>query len=757
MSTQNTHSPRKRDLLRKFNKLATRIERRLRSAPSTKYSTRVRARLQRYVTALERMGTNVRAVGGSAAFILTLLAANPVQAQQVPTFIEVPNDVGYYSSPAYVDIDGDGDQDLVAGNFDGNFILFTNDGSGNFIEANDNPFGGFDVGNYANPSFADIDGDGDEDLISGASSGEVIVFSNDGNGAFSAGSPLPGVSVNNRSAPSFVDIDDDGDEDLVVGEGNGNFSLFIKDGTGTFITAPTNPFSSFDVGSLAHPTFFDIDGDEHEDLISGNLNGEFLVFLNDGNNIFSEASLNPLDGFNTDGYATPTFADIDGDGDQDLVSGNYAGIFLVFSNDGSNNFTEVIDDPLADLFAQSNSSPTFFDLDGDGDEDLVSGNEYGELIVFSQDASGAFNGPNLYLLGGLRTDLYTTPTFVDIDGDMDQDLVSGGYDGRFDVFLNDGSNTFVKADPNPLDGLRGGENSAPAFVDVDGDGDLDLVSGNAYGTFVVFTNGGTNGFSAAVSNPFDSFDVGNRSKPTFVDIDGDGDQDLVSGARDGSFKIFYNDGMNVFTEANPNPLDGFDVGSNSTPTFVDIDGDGDQDLVSGNSRGFFRLFKNITGVASLISTNEATAGTDFGSSIFQNEENGATITYTVTNDGGDPITNLTVVADNDDFTVSNLSATTLAGGESATFDVQFTPGSAGIKSAGISVTTDEGAMAAFDVTGEAVTGTVYLEETDLYYEGITPAIQASTQPGTIFLEARQFNEVADFSGTQLTIRIGLPE
>ena len=92
-----------------------------------------------------------------------------------------------------------------------------------------------------------------------------------------------------------------------------------------------------------------------------------------------------------------------------------------------------------------------------------------------------------------------------------------------------------------------GTQGAPAFVDLDGDGDLDLVAGGTDGTLRYFENTGTASVPGYVerfdaANPFDAIDVGSQSTPSFADLDGDGDLDLAVGAADGTLSYFENTG-----------------------------------------------------------------------------------------------------------------------------------------------------------------------------------------------------------------------
>jgi uncharacterized protein (DUF2141 family) len=172
-------------------------------------------------------------------------------------------DLGTGVLPSFADLDGDGDMDVVVGDLNGGLRTLENDG-GTFVEllGTDNPFNGVDVGYYAAPSFADLDGDGDLDAIIGDFIGHLNTFENDG-GAFTqltgTDNPFHDLVLGNETAPSFVDLDGDGDLDLVVGIYFGNSRTFENvGGAFTELTGAANPFDGIDVGLRNSPSFVDL-------------------------------------------------------------------------------------------------------------------------------------------------------------------------------------------------------------------------------------------------------------------------------------------------------------------------------------------------------------------------------------------------------------------------------------------------------------------------------------------------------------------
>ncbi|MCZ8280329.1 MAG: FG-GAP-like repeat-containing protein, partial [Acetobacteraceae bacterium] len=162
---------------------------------------------------------------------------------------------------------------------------------------------------------------------------------------------------------------------------------------------------------------------------------------------------------------------------------------------------------------------------------------------------------------------------------------------------------------NPFNGIDVGFRSAPSFVDLDNDGLLDLVSGEFFGTLRVWRNTGSAtapAFTALTgsANPFNGIDVGWISAPSFVDLDGNGRLDLVSGEEYGTLLAWRNTGSATapaFTAltGSANPFNRIDVGRFSTPSFVDLDSDGRLDLVSGENFGTLRAWRNTTPLPSI--------------------------------------------------------------------------------------------------------------------------------------------------------------
>jgi hypothetical protein len=280
--------------------------------------------------------------------ICFLLLLPSIRAQDFDTPLINPfslTDEGARSSPFLVDMDNDGDLDLFAGYVSGDFGFYDNIG---FVNAPNygpvvfNPFNLSPLGGSTAPLLADLDDDGDFDMMTGSSSG-LHYYENQGNANVPSFGPaianpfgLIGPSGNNK--PDLADIDNDDDLDLFVGTTDGNTYFFENTGTANnpvFAASVTNPFGLADVGTRSAPEFVDMDTDGDMDVFIGNQSGQFSYFENIGTAnapSFSFVSENPFNLASVGQDAKPNLADLDDDGDVDLLSGNALGEYYYFEN-----------------------------------------------------------------------------------------------------------------------------------------------------------------------------------------------------------------------------------------------------------------------------------------------------------------------------------------------------------------------------------------------------------------------------------------
>ena len=260
--------------------------------------------------------------------------------------------------------------------------------------------------------------------------------------------------------------------------------------------------------------------------------------------------------------------------------------------------------------AQEDGNTAFADLDADGDWDLLIGWEDGTFIYYQNTGTSAAPvliqefGVN-HPMNGEDVGREARPIFWDIDNDGDFDLFVGENDGGIFYFQNTGSPsapvfTRQTGADNPFNGVDIGLEADLAFADIDNDGDADAFIGEAMGNVNYFENTGDAGNPAftqrtGANNPMNGEDVGAESAPTLMDFDNDGDYDMFVGASNGYIDYFRNTGSvnaPVFTEitGRGNPFNRIDFGQESRPMAIDLNADGDTDMLVLEKYGTFRFF-----------------------------------------------------------------------------------------------------------------------------------------------------------------------
>lgn len=286
----------------------------------------------------------------------------------------------------------------------------------------------------------------------------------------------------------------------------------------SFAISQTNPFGLASVGEVSIPVFVDLDADGDMDILVGQSEeyqgSTFLFFENIGTTTepnFAAPQQNPFGlSLNTYNYIqSQTFADIDNDGDLDLLASiieNYSSTLKYFENIGTvaePNFANSENEPFGINAVGFVLFPTFVDLDADGDTDLLVGGFYNSSVDYNSDltyyenvgtAEEANFGPAQDNPFGISATYYISmPSFADIDRDGDLDLFIVEYEGGMQYFENEGTAeapNFSAAVANPFGFVVANEYAiAPTFSDLDADGDMDLLLGQSdYANFYYYEN-----------------------------------------------------------------------------------------------------------------------------------------------------------------------------------------------------------------------------------------------------------------------------
>ncbi|QHV96050.1 FG-GAP-like repeat-containing protein [Spirosoma endbachense] len=549
----------------------------------------------------------------------------------------------------------------------------------------------------------DYDADGRKDLFSPGPSGNINVYHNDsqtGRVAFGlAVSSLTTVGfggkqnlyVSPTDSPAITDFDDDGDVDILTFDSSGNLITYQqnmsvertgkKDGLdfkradcqvwghfikefcndftfgiscdGTVGMGKANPVVGVAKPSGARPlhsgntlTILDANGDGKKDMLFGFVSCDNIAVLhnagsnNENANFTSFDSLFPAQNPITfPAYAATYWEDVDGDGIKDLLASTYSDFNennvydfrasgWLYHNAGTNqkpDFKLIQKDFLQSdmLDLGEKAAPALADLDGDGDADLLvgysgvrSGTSY-RAGLWHFENKGTTQNPAFVLITtdylGLTQGLGLSdviPSFADVDanGSIDLVLVGTGKGSEIRVFLNSASKgapaqytpTGAILWPNPGGQMIPGE--FPTLTDVDHDGKPDLLIGKSDGTVQYYRNTGTatNPVLQLQNQTFGGFTNDNsyydRARSLVVaDINGDKKDELITASNNGKVRIYQ------FPDKPDQSLIVLDSlpalglpGTGLIAAMADLDGDQLPDLMLGSIAGGLRYLKNTS-------------------------------------------------------------------------------------------------------------------------------------------------------------------
>ncbi len=409
-----------------------------------------------------------------------------VRSTDIGLFFAVPFGTGRdnTSSIALGDVNGDGALDIVVGgNADGNFV-YLNNGTGSIWTP-------VYLGHGYNTSIAlgDVNGDGALDIVvgnfipidqsPGGAFSQSVVYLNNGTGTIWTPVNL-GTATENTFSVAVGDVNGDGALDIVVGNKGKQNLVYLNNGTGTIWTPVTFGTVTASTYSLA---VGDVNGDGALDIVAGTYNGQSVVYLNNGTGTnWTPVNFGPAVSFTY--TSSIVLGDVNGDGSLDIVAGTYwggsNGQSVVYLNNG----TGTIWTPVTFGNPPGGTTTTvgLGDLNGDGNLDIVLGDYAVQTTVYVNNGNGTNWTPFSF---GANDNWTLGVALGDVNGDSHLDIALGNNGKQNLVYLN--SAPEIKLEGNSIEIFTG--DVTPSTSDWTDFGSTPLTGGTIDKTYTIQNTG----------------------------------------------------------------------------------------------------------------------------------------------------------------------------------------------------------------------------------------------------------------------------
>ena len=476
---------------------------------------------------------------------------------------------------ATTDVNKDGITDLVIGGTDGLLKLYLGP---DWKLDERNTFRHISVEADSTPAFGDVNGDNIADLVIGAKNGILVAYA--GPKFTETIASFPYFKADAPTQPVFIDINNDGNKDIVVYANDKLYALFAPG-----FKPDSTILSKIPAAEESRISAIDIDEDNKDELVICDKEGRIKAY--------DAASGIKSGWWETNRYNQAmnfVMLDADADGDRDIICGRANGMVKYYPN--NNGFKVFNQKPrlLLPTEAGMGAIPTFIDFDKDNKPNLLIANSDGTLHLFrgpdwKEDAADIPMLPE-----------NSVPATVDINGDGKTDIVIGSKGEALKCFLESdttptpANDIFSKIEDLP-------KYSAPAFIDIDKDNDLDLLVGGEDGRIALYINSGTAKQPQFVGKPSyltvalkpdapkdakpEPLKISGASVPRVADVNNDNNPDLIIGGKDGRVSVFLGPDWKQDTTL----AESVYSGSYCAPAMADLNNDGLPELVVTNANG----------------------------------------------------------------------------------------------------------------------------------------------------------------------------